>query len=181
MQGRQALKQTRTFRRQGVTLIAALQTNDNKTFHEVRKRTEAVKNPAPVVAAPTPAPRPTAESRPAATPKPAPVVVAPKAEVAAAPAPAPKVAASPPAASVVTPDVTTEVTTEVAPKAEAPAAAVLKPSEPAANHDQYVGRSVSIAVPGSKARHTIRDAGATLKEADARTSKFEELVACLKR
>lgn len=135
----------------------ALRSQDNKAVNAVRKAVEEVANP-----------------KPEAVAKPAANVAKPAAPVAAQKAPTPV------AAPLAKP------ATEVAPKpAEAPAAApspapVATPK--VTDYAAYNGRSVAVEVPveGRKPiRRVVKDAGAALKEADERASKFEELAQCI--
>lgn len=130
-------------------LIAALQTNDNKTLQAVRKGLDELRTPAPIEA-PAVAKEAVAEAAPAEKAKPEATVKE-----------TPRVAEPVP-----------QVTANTAVAAATPA-----------TYEQYAGKPVTILVPqegGKKPlRRTIKDAKASLEEAESRASMYEELVRCI--
>lgn len=158
-------------------LIAALQTQDNKTLNTVRKELDAVRNPEPVVEE-----KPAAEPKPVAAPAPAPAPAAP-AVAKIAPIEAKKATPEPGVKESLTP-----APAPAAAEAPAPDAKVVLPEldvAPSSAYDQYAGKSVTIQVPQENGkphlRRTIKDAKAALEEADSRATSFEELVKCISR
>jgi hypothetical protein len=160
----------------------ALKTKDRKSITAVRKALEEIKTPKPAPVAKTQQMPTSTEASP--QPVAAPPVAAVPAQVTAitppAAAPPPKVTkpkAPKPAPAPVAPPKAPEPAPVAAPPAPAPAPTPV-------GYDAYEGRSVAVQVhvegKDKPIRRVVKNAGAALKEADDRISKFEALAKCLR-